>query len=345
MKALHDMIKEFTEIEKNLDEDDPNQNGFDDFVSFWGVELFDGTILQDANVDNGTYALILEEYRKSKLDRGPFGNSSSLQVFDFAYYMELCGFFHSPFISEDILQDFFSLAREDDLYLNMTSIAVSPILSTQKLHELVDGLWGSSADGSLLWINLAILINANSDIYVLNGLGSNSAEDLAICYCNLPSVGDDVYEYGVCGSLSGMFWFTPPEVFDAWTSEDLIGELEEDEDECPGKEVLSNLIEIARQYLRTSEGKKENSREKLRQSETFGKLLVAFRMIQEFKYARARVEDEIKSESDLVRSVLYWKPGLDSALRRELLEKGLCFPEEIGELLVNGWNKNLNLIF
>lgn len=348
VKALQDMLEEFNEIEKSLDEDDPDLDEFGLFVADWCELLFDGDVIQDSNVQEKTYALILEEYRKSKVDCGPFGNSFLLQAFTYTNSINYYGFLLSPFISEELLRQFFDLdlANDGDLSLNMTSIAVSPILSTETLHAIVDGQWVLSPRRDLLWINLAILINANSDIYVLDQLGSyDNARDLALCYCGLPSAGEAVWEYGVCGSLTYMQWFSPPEIFaDAWTSEDLIGELD-DEVEDAGKEVLSNLIGIARRYLQTPQGKKEDSREKLMESETFGRLLVAFRMIQEFRYGRAKVEDELITESALVRSVLYWKPDLDSAIRKDLREKGLCFPEEIGELLVNGWNQNLNLIF
>lgn len=345
VKALQDMLEEFNEIEKSLDEDDPDLDEFESFIRNWCELLFDGDVIQDSNVQEKTYALILEEYRKSKLDCGPFGNSFLLQAFTYIEHINNLGFLLSPFISEELLRQFFDLANEDDFH-DMASIAVSPILSTETLHAIVDGEWIFSQSRDLLWINLAILINANSDIYVLDQLGSyDDAKDLALCYCRLPSFGEFVYEYGVCGSLTYMQWFSPPEIFaDAWTSEDLIGELD-DQVEDTGKEVLGNLISIARRYLQTPQGKKEDSREKLMESETFGRLLVAFRMIQEFRYGRAKVEDELITESALVRSVLYWKPDLDSAIRKDLREKGLCFPEEIGELLVNGWNQNLNLIF
>jgi hypothetical protein len=68
-------------------------------------------------------------------------------------------------------------------------------------------------------------------------------------------------------------------------------------------------------------------------------------MINEFKYGRASIESEVNSDSSLIRSVLYWMPGMDAVNRESLLSKGLAFPEEVGQLLVQGWEENISLIF
>jgi hypothetical protein len=38
-------------------------------------------------------------------------------------------------------------------------------------------------------------------------------------------------------------------------------------------------------------------------------------------------------------------PGMDPVKRESLLGKGLAFPEEVGRLLVQGWEENISLIF
>jgi hypothetical protein len=108
--------------------------------------------------------------------------------------------------------------------------------------------------------------------------------------------------------------------------------------------VLKNLIKIATLYLATPQGLKESTRSELAKSVIFGNLLIAFRMIDEFKYGRASIESEVTSDSSLIRSVLYWMPGMDQIERDSLLSKGLAFPEEVGKLLVQGWEENFSLL-
>ena len=69
------------------------------------------------------------------------------------------------------------------------------------------------------------------------------------------------------------------------------------------------------------------------------------RMIDEFKFGRASIEGEVKTDSFLVRSVLYWKPGLDPKIREDLVAKGPVLPQEVGDILAIGWNENLTIIF
>jgi hypothetical protein len=68
-------------------------------------------------------------------------------------------------------------------------------------------------------------------------------------------------------------------------------------------------------------------------------------MIDEFKFGRAKLDKEVNSDSSLIRSVLYWKPGMDSETLNALALKGLAFPEEVGILLKEGWNGDLSLIY
>ena len=142
------------------------------------------------------------------------------------------------------------------------------------------------------------------------------------------------------GSLVGK-WFASVDVFDNWKKSDLIGPLHEDQNPPV---VLKNLIKIATMYLATPQGLQESTRSELAKSVVFGNLLIAFRMISEFKFGRASIESEVNSDSSLIRSVLYWIPGMDPVKRENLLSKGLAFPDEVGKLLVQGWEENISLI-
>lgn len=67
-------------------------------------------------------------------------------------------------------------------------------------------------------------------------------------------------------------------------------------------------------------------------------------MIQEFNSGQAKINDHLNSDSELIRSILYWKPGMETKIRHQLAVRGIGLPYEIGELLIHGWNQNINLV-
>lgn len=284
-----------------------------------------------------TFQLIFDELSKSMEDFGSFGNSELLEDYvGWTNAINNNGYFLSPFIPRNVLRSMIGWNASSNSY--MSSIAVSPILSTRLLHYVADSIipmWGSE------WIGLALIVNANSDLYVLDSICKYGIYDISISYCQTPSAGGmDIEEIGVCGPLVGKSWFATSEVFEDWSEDDLVGPLSEG-----APKSLRNLVKVADLYLGTSQGAMESSRDNLASSEYFGKILVCFRMIEEFKFGRSKVNEEMNSESPLVRTALYWMPGLDSESRSKLEGKGILFPDEVGQLLIKGWTEDLSLIF
>jgi len=334
---LAEMKAEFEQILTDYDEDEIQGAYDDDFVSEWTWKLFDSES-QPNNTSSKTFQLIFDELSLSVESSGAFGNAELLEdCVGWQNEMDMWGFLVSPFVPRNVLESMMIWSNYSNNY--MSSLIVSPIMSRKQLYYLVDVMLPNY--GSSDWIGLALLVNANSDLHVLDSLCRSGGDAISAGYCFFPtSGGQSLEDEGVCGSLVGK-WFASVDVFDNWKATDLIGPL--DEDENPPV-VLKNLVKIATLYLATPQGLKESTRSELAKSVIFGNLLIAFRMIDEFKYGRASIESEVTSDSSLIRSVLYWMPGMDQIERDSLLSKGLAFPEEVGKLLVQGWEENFSLL-
>jgi hypothetical protein len=136
-------------------------------------------------------------------------------------------------------------------------------------------------------------------------------------------------------SSTGAPLFGNEECFSSWGEEDIIGTLDEDDSD---NGLIQLLINIATMYLSTDKGTNESTRETLNRSETFGKILLAFRMAEEFKSGRAVIDEELNSQSLLVRTLLYWKPGLEESKRLTLKERGIDdFDAQVGSVISHAW--------
>lgn len=334
---LAEMKAEFEQILTDYDEDEIQDAYDDDFVSEWAWKLFDSEFRPN-NTSSESFKLIFDELSLSYQSSGSFGNAELLEdCVGWQNEMDLRGFLVSPFVPRNVLESMMTWSTYRNNY--MSSLIVSPIMSQKLLHYLVDVMLPNY--GSSDWIGLAVLVNANSDLYVLDALCRSGGDAMSAGYCFFPtSGGQSLEDEGVCGSLVGK-WLASVDVFDNWKATDLIGPL--DEDQNPPV-VLKNLVKVATMYLATPQGLKESTRSELAKSVVFGNLLIAFRMISEFKFGRASIESEVNSDSSLIRSVLYWMPGIDPVKRENLLSKGLAFPDEVGKLLVQGWEENISLI-
>jgi hypothetical protein len=335
---LAEMKSELEQILTDYDEDEIQGAFDDDFVSEWVWKLFDSEF-EPNTTSRETFQLIFDELSLSYQSSGAFGNAELLEdCVGWQNEMDLQGFLVSPFVPRNVLESMMTWSSYSNNY--MSSLIVSPIMSRKLLHYLVDVMLPNY--GSSDWIGLALLVNANSDLHVLDSLCRSGGDAISAGYCFFPtSGGQSLEDEGVCGALVGK-WFASVDVFDNWNRNDLIGPL--DEDQNPPA-VLKNLVKVTSLYLATPQGLMESTRSELAKSVVFGNLLIAFRMIDEFKYGRASIESEVNSDSSLIRSVLYWMPGMDPVKRESLLGKGLAFPEEVGRLLVQGWEENISLIF
>jgi hypothetical protein len=336
---LAEMKAEFEEILESNDEDELEDVYDEDFLSEWKWKLFDSEFKPN-NTSSDSFQLIFDELSLSVESSGAFGNAELLEgCVGWENEMNHWGFLMSPFIPRNVLKSTMMWNFDSNNY--MSSLAVSPIMSLRLLHNLVNQILQTLPNSGFNWIGIPLLVNANSDLHLLDSLYRNGGAAISAGYCAFPTSGGLTLEdEGVCGSLVGK-WFASVDVFDNWKKSDLIGPLHEDQNPPV---VLKNLVEIATMYLATPQGLQQSTRSELAKSEFFGNLLIAFRMISEFKFGRASIESEVNSDSSLIRSVLYWMPGMDPVKRENLLSKGLAFPDEVGKLLVQGWEENISLI-
>jgi hypothetical protein len=336
---LAEMKAEFEEILESNDEDELEDVYDEDFLSEWKWKLFDSEFKPN-NTSSDSYQLIFDELSLSVESSGAFGNAELLEgCVGWENEMNHWGFLMSPFIPRNVLKSTMMWNFDSNNY--MSSLAVSPIMSRRLLHNLVNQILQTLPNSGFNWIGIPLLVNANSDLHLLDSLYRNGGAAISAGYSAFPTSGGLTLEdEGVCGSLVGK-WFASVDVFDNWKKSDLIGPLHEDQNPPV---VLKNLVEIARMYLATPQGLQQSTRSELAKSVDFGNLLIAFRMISEFKFGRSSIESEVNSDSSLIRSVLYWMPGMDPVKRENLLSKGLAFPDEVGKLLVQGWEENISLI-
>jgi hypothetical protein len=338
---LTEMKSEFEQILEENDEDELEDLYDEDFMYEWKWKLFDSE-LKPSNTSSETFQLLFDELSLSVESSGAFGNAQLLEgCVGWENEMNQWGFLITPFIPRNVLKSTMMWNFDSNNY--MSSFAVSPIVSRQLLNNLVSQILQVLPNSGFDWIGIALLINANSDLDLLDSLYRNGGDSISAGYCFLPTSGGvgTLGNKGVCGPLVGKSWFASVEVFDGWKKTELIGSLVEDQNPPA---VLKSLVKIAALYLATPQGLMESTRSELAKSVVFGNLLIAFRMISEFKFGRASIESEVNSDSSLIRSVLYWMPGMDPAKRESLLNKGLAFPEEVGKLLVQGWEENISLI-
>ena len=158
---------------------------------------------------------------------------------------------------------------------------------------------------------------------------------------------------GVCGSLlelgltypistSGESLFGTEDDFLNWEDEDLVGEFDE---EIPEDNLVRVLVGIADLYLSTEKGMTETTWDLLGKSETFGKILISYRMVEEFKSGRAKIDDALNSNSRLVRTLLYWYPELEQSKRDSLKELGVEeFDDQVGAVIAQAWSARPRLL-
>ncbi len=337
------------EIDEELDEDEDEE--LSEIVNEAGNEIFESS---GDSLKLETLSLILGEYYNSTQEFGAFGTAAHLADFDYLWKFGLFGLSKTPFISRSLLWDTTMgskqiwSGKESGCWCGCTwgmgtpnvllNIGFSPIISEPLLAEIIGEITGEGIDAR--WLGLPLLVNANLTLDHLITL-AESAYDyrFANSYCLAPRTESK----GVCGSLVEIErWSDAVDWFYGWKAEDLIGEFDED---LPDDHLVRVFSGIAKLYLSTESGSAEASRDDLGKSETFGKILIAYRMVEEFKSGRAKVAEELNSESSLVRTLLYWMPGLDPSQREKLKTAGVeDFDEQVGAVLAEAWSARPHLI-
>ena len=362
--AREDMSSLFEDFGKEYDEElnEDEEEELSEYISDLAIEVF---VRNQKSLKLETLPLILGEYYESTQKFGAFGSSEHLLTFDYFRDFSLYGFGITPFFSRTLLWDVtvegkYDWSRNDsscacgctwgrDSTDLTRAIVFLPIVSGQLLSEIVRYRIDVSED--LRWLGLQILLNPNLTLDSLVLLAESSrSSDFAYSYCLAGSRDEGK---GVCGSLleigleypisaTGEPLFGDEAYFNSWGEGDIVGTLGNHDSE---NGLIQHLISIATMYLSTEMGLVESTREKLSESETFGKILLSFRMAEEFKSGRAIIDEELNSQSLLVRTLLYWKPGLEESKRLALQDRGIeDFDDQIGSVIAQAWSAGPHLL-
>jgi hypothetical protein len=178
-------------------------------------------------------------------------------------------------------------------------LSISPVASTNLLKAINKEYCQNDP------FHLHTLLNANADIWLLKDLNPESVRDNLVYELNLIEDG-----YPTC--------------FD----EDFVDKYEW----------------LLKPYFATSSGLVEhNEAEKVefnKFSSQFGcgSLLIATRMSEEFKAGIVNIDDHLDSDSEILRSLLYYNPDLDKTQKESLKKLGIIdLDKDVAELYKNAW--------
>jgi hypothetical protein len=184
-------------------------------------------------------------------------------------------------------------------------LAISPVASTNLLKEI-----NNKYEDTLLPnpFHLHTLLNVNSDIHLLKDLDPESVRD------NL------IYEVKL---------------------------LQSEEDwryTCFEEDFVEKYEWILKPYFATSRGKVEYEEAKEAEGNEFSKpsgigaLLIATRMSEEFKAGTVNIDDYLDSDSEILRTLLYYNPDLSKDQKESLLKLGIIeLNNDVAELYKSAW--------
>lgn len=357
---ISDIFDEFgKEADDDLDEDEEEE--LSEYLTESTSSFFERN---QKNLKLETLSLLLEEYYRSTQEFGAFGNSKHLLNYSYFWQFSLWGIGITPFMSRGLLWDVtvgdkqIWSGREGacacgctwgyDSSESRAALVFSPVISGQLLSEIIRDQLKNQDD--FRWLGIPLLLNPNLTLDDLALLATtNQISGFAHSYC----LGARVGGAGVCGSLlslgmtypissSGESLFGTEDDFLDWEDEDLVGEFDED---LPEENLVKVLVGIADMYLSTDKGMTEATRELLGKSETFGKILISYRMVEEFKSGRAKIDEALNSNSKLVRTLLYWNPELEQSKRDSLKELGVeDFDDQVGTVIEQAWSARPHLL-
>ena len=347
------------DIDEDFDEDEVEE--LSEYLTESTSKFFERN---QKNLKLETLSLLLEEYYESTQEFGAFGNSKHLLDYSYFRQFSLWGLGVTPFISRRLLWDVTVGAKQIwsggdgacacgctwgyDSSESLAALVFSPVISGRLLSEIIREQLKNQDD--FRWIGIPLLLNANLTLEDLALLATtNQISNFAYSYC----LGARVGGAGVCGSLlelgltypistSGESLFGTEDDFLNWEDEDLVGEFDE---EIPEDNLVRVLVGIADLYLSTEKGMTETTWDLLGKSETFGKILISYRMVEEFKSGRAKIDDALNSNSRLVRTLLYWYPELEQSKRDSLKELGVEeFDDQVGAVIAQAWSARPRLL-
>jgi hypothetical protein len=180
-------------------------------------------------------------------------------------------------------------------------LSISPVASVNLLKEINKEYDAFNPSP----FHLYTMLNANSDIWLLKNLEPDSVRDNLVYELNTLRNGD-------------------ASCFDEDVFEEKYGWLLE-----PYFATSSGIIEY---------NEAEDSSYKFSKSSGCGALLIATRMSEEFKAGIVNIDDHLDSDSEILRTLLYYNPDLDKTQKESLKKLGIIdLDKDVAELYKNAW--------
>ena len=312
----------FTELACDLDDyvlSDEFEEICDGLTESW-AEFFD--LSAGFPIYPETFVYVFESLRKSKIEIGPFGSQGSGEGggdnYRISHYAE--NLILSPLIPRTLLWDIsvgefgndmsFFMAwggHLDTLPAYLVGICASPVTSLNLLKAINEIEPGSAQvpgfrDHVKTWIQFPLLANPVSDIWLLSRLEP--------------------------GNVANSFFNHFDEVQD----------MSEDMDNLEGGVLMSYNGDFL------SDGMREVfklSQELAFDEDLFAAALLGQRIIEEFKCERARIEDHVDSDSEIVRAVVFCNPNLESSAKQGIDQEDLLFEnQKFLDLITSFWVRN-----
>ena len=179
-------------------------------------------------------------------------------------------------------------------------LSISPVASTNLLKAINKAYCQNDP------FHLHTMLNVNADIWLLKDLNPESVRDNLVYELNLIEEGD-------------------PTCFD--------------------EDFLEKYEWLLKPYFATSSGLVEYNEAENVEFNKFsnphgcGALLIATRMSEEFKAGIVNIDDHLDSDSEILRTLLYYNPDLAKNQKDSLKKLGIIdLDNDIAELYKNAWN-------
>jgi hypothetical protein len=304
-EARWEVIRAFDEAGEGDEDEIEDQQELVEEIIEW-IEWLEG-------ISPASYKFIFDKYINF-VGYGAFGQGNG-----YAFDLDLWLLVTNPVMPRDLLWEFSVgnsaqlMSLEDTMWVYpnrwigmapryVNRLAISPVASTNLLKAINEKYSDTDPDP----FHFHTMLNANADIELLKGLDPASVRDNLVFELKLIESSD---QNTFDDELEEMIdWILKP--YFATAS----GSIEFDEAEEAWGNSFSNPFGI-------------------------GALLIAMRMSEEFKIGNADINVHLKSDSIILRTLLYYNPSLTKDQQSELQDLGIIELDiDVAEMYKSAWN-------
>ena len=297
---------------------------FEDLLAEMEIDAdWDNYFAYNTGVESSVYPetikYIFDGIRKSKIGAGPFGaqgnNGDQYQIAHYAIHVALSPLIPRSFLWDisvgEIAQDMTFYLRDRDHLSNipayLLSTCISPASSINLLKAifaLEDSTGPSFSQYVKEWLQFPLLVNPVTDIWLLSKLDPpNIANSMLNSFTESLDMESD-FDDDIGGVLAGGFF--------VWSFN------------FEGLQAVFKLCQ-----------------ERSFDEEAFATMVLAQRIIQEFKSERAISENHLHSTSEIVRAVIFSNPNLEKTTKEKIDRHEAIFENKnLLELIALLWTRD-----